>query len=194
MHVIEDRVVFLSEYYQYLGESFSPVETNYGTNPAKFNNSVIFNIDELEKEVKKYNHRLTVKKDYSQIYVTFFKYENRYYEVSVFKNIKENSNCFEIGFSTSLKPTINHMNYKDSIFSGTKNSLGVVNRVFYIFGQILKNTPGIDCIKFTTETDRESLYQRIIENKFFINMMKEVGFVFKEKQLKYWIFERIQRA
>ena len=202
--LINEDLVPIGDYWNYLGESFSLRPTKYGTNLGTpiFSNGVIADFQMLEKLIKEENHRLTYSRWFYDYYCTFFEYENKYYIVNLFVDDDKDTKYYEFGFGTQSEPTRFPKNYQTNTILGNNNTLQIINRVFYCFSEICNTYTEIKGFKFSlSELGRENLYRAASRNKSFIEMIKQLGFsfshegkeyseVFKEK-VPFWYFSRL---
>lgn len=203
--LVDEELIPIEKYWNYLGESFSLKQVKYGTNLTEpvFSNNEIADFPTLEKLIKEENHRLTYSRWFYDYYCTFFEYEGMYYIVNIFIDNDKDTKYYEFVFGTSKIPTRFPKKYQTNALLGEYNTLQIINRVFYCFFEICKKfSDNIKGLKFSlSELGRENLYRAATKNKSFLDAMNNIGFVFSHegnepselfnKEVPYWYFDRI---
>lgn len=174
MFVVEDnKLLTFSEFL--VSESIKPKIVDYGT-------------DLNNKEWKRlnYNSYITAFKSSGLIYIVF--YRNGY--IGLFSGKVEPFDNLE--YIDSFEDLINVYNMDRT---NTSEGIIIFNKAFYVFVQIIKLYNPKQILFDGNDKDLGGMYEKIVQNKFFLNQIKELGYCYvgKIEDLKrnYFKFERI---
>jgi|AMWB02.1.fsa_nt_gi hypothetical protein len=156
-------------YKEFLKEVFEIRQTEYGTNEPDYDNSEIGKENEF-------------------IRYTLFKHNNLIFRVEYYEEIPNELEDkfpwiknFENSFHYSLFENNEQVSDRLSNFKG---SYGVIqNKLFYIFKLLLKNDNPkfINIVSSYKDEKRNKMYDKMINNKSFKEVMNHIGYSFENK-------------
>ena len=159
----------MKSYKEYLQEIFELKDTIYGTNKPDYDNGIVGKENEF-------------------IRYTLFKHDYLIFRVEYYEEISDELKqkfpwlkVFENSFHYSLYENDKQISDRMSNFKG---SYGVIqNKLFYIFKVLLKNDKPkiINIISPYKDEKRSKIYDKMMNNKSFREVMNEIGYSFESK-------------
>lgn len=150
-----------------LGESIQPRETDWGANPDMDNREVPSVVS-------------------GKAWYTFFQAEGAYWAVIV-------NHTGEVGFGRSDEFSLDIMDYEDDR-SITRSAIKVFNQVFYVLLQMLETDSRLAKLRFIkfsgTNPALGKVYDRMVQNKFFLDQLEQAGFEYMGKHQEDHLFQR----
>ena len=96
----------------------------------------------------------------------------------------------EVIFGSSDTPSNATKDY-DLSRASSSNPLKVLGSIMYVAGELIKSMPELDTIYFSgNDSGLDRLYNKIVKNKSFLDIMDKIGYEYTEKDGKNYVFNK----